>query len=279
MIVDLLNQFEPEPDSLLRGISIHIDDEILEWISTADYGSRADEQLVALRQVRDTGTFPPKMHRCPMEVLELIRWSEPEDPEWKPGRAGEFGHWMRAFSCAAILRATREPWNYGDGLGTDSTLIQLVLSLCALPKDFTAQASKSLAWLLLNSDPEGTDGQVCAYGVGLFWFALQRRARYPDDLLMSLAQWILRRADEIYESPASALRRADAEADGYPRRNGDGLREMVVATQKCNAWEILALKFVDVDLKHRSPYLKAIVASISEKLLGIDQWERTGFRA
>lgn len=112
MIAELLNRFDPEPDVLLRAISGHVSDEMLEWISTADYGSRADEHLTALVQVRDTGTFPEELHWCPMEVFELIRWSEPDDPNWKPGRTGEFGQWMRAFSCAAILRAELEPYNY-----------------------------------------------------------------------------------------------------------------------------------------------------------------------
>jgi hypothetical protein len=137
MIVDLLNRFGPESDGLLREISKYIDDEMLEWISTADYGSRADEHMVALRQVRDTVTFPEEMYWCPMEVLELIRWSEPENPDWKPGRTGEFGHWMRAFSCASILRAAHEPYNYLYNNGcTDSTIIQLIWSLCALPGGF-----------------------------------------------------------------------------------------------------------------------------------------------
>jgi len=268
MIVDLLNHFEPEPDGLLRQISEHVDDEVLEWISTAHYGLDADVHLAALRHVRDTGTFLEPMEWYPAEVMELIRWSEPEDPNWKPGHTGEFGHWMRAFSCAALLRATCEPWNYGDGRGPDSTLVQLVLSLCALPIDLTVQATKFLAWLLLHSDPEGPDGQVCAYGVGLLWFALRHPAHIPDQTLISLSQWIIRRADDIFESPASELRRADAVSDGHPSGAGDGLREMVIKCQKQSSWKLLALKFLDLDLSGRSSDLRAYIKVISEQLLG-----------
>jgi hypothetical protein len=267
MIVDLLKLFEPESEGLLRQISEHVDDEILERISTADYGSDADGHLAALRQVRDTGTFPNPMHWCPAEVMELIRWSEPEDPDWKPGHTGELGHWMRAFSCAALLRAAREPWNYGDGIGTDSTLIQLVLSLCALPVDFTLQAAQFLAWLLLHSDPDGVDGQVCAYGLGLFWCALKHPARFADQNLISLAQWAFRRVDEIYESPASALRRADAASEGRSPARGDGLRQMVISCQKQSSWEVLALKFLDLDLSSRSSDLHVCAQTIGEGLL------------
>lgn len=267
MIVELLKLFEPESEGLLRQISQHVDDEVLEQISMADYGEEAEGHLTALRQVRDTGTFPEPMHWCPAEVMELIRWSEPEDPDWKPGQTGELGHWMRAFSCAALLRATREPWNYGDGVGTDSTLIQLVLSLCVLPVDFTLETAKFLAWLLLNSDPDGSDGQVCAYGVGLFWCALKHPARFADESLISLAQWIFRRADEIYESPASALRRADAASEGRPPESGDGLRQMVISCQKQSSWEALALKFLDLDLSNRSSGLHLCAQAIGDGLL------------
>lgn len=268
MIIDLLNAFEPEADGLLRQISEHVDDEVLKWISMADYGMEADGHLIALRQVRDTGTFLEPMEWCPAEVMELIRWSEPENPDWKPGQTGELGHWMRAFSCATLLRATREPWNYGDGLGTDSTLVQLVLSLCALPIDFTVQATRFLAWLLLHSDPEGSDGQVCAYSVGLLWFALQHPEHIADPSLISLSHWTIRRADEIYEGPDSALRRADAVSDGPSAGAGDGLREMVLDCQKQQSWELLALKFLDLDLSSRSSALRECVQTIGERLLG-----------
>ena len=51
MISELLNQFEPEPDGLLRAISSHIDDEMLKRSASADYGDRQDEHLAALRQI------------------------------------------------------------------------------------------------------------------------------------------------------------------------------------------------------------------------------------
>jgi hypothetical protein len=254
MIVDLLARFEPEPDGLLRQISEHVSDELLEWISTADNGEDADEHLVALRKVRDTGTFPKEMHWYPAEVLELIRWSEPDDPDWKPGRTGESGHWMRAFSCAALLRATREPWNYGDGLGTDSTLVQMILSFCALPIDFTAQAVKFLAWLLLHSNLERRDEQVCAYGIGLLWIALKHPTPFPDDVLISLAQWVIGRASELHESPSSA--------------GASGLREMVINCQKRSSWEHLGLNLLDLDLSGRSSDLSACMGVIGKELLG-----------
>ena len=254
MIADLLNRFKPEGDVLLSAISAHISDEMLECISTADYGSRADEHLVALRQVRDIGAFPEELHWCPMEVFELIRWSEPDDPSWKPGRTGEFGHWMRAFSCAAILRAEHVPWKYRyNDSSTDSTVIQLILSLQALPVDLNRQAAQHLAWLILNCDPEGKDDSMRGYGVALLWFSLHLVPRVPDDDLITVAQWTINRADELNWNPS---------LKEFP-----GLKAMVIGCQKRSAWEIFALKLSEGDLSDRSSGLQTWVRLVAEQLV------------
>ena len=251
MTIDLLQRFDPEPDGLLRAISTYVDDEMLTEISLADYGEDAEGHLAALRMIRDTGTFPLPMQWCPSEVLELIRWSEPEDPCWKPGRTGEFGHWMRAFCCVALLRATREPWNYGDGAGTDSTVAQLTVSLHTLPVEFTADAVRFMAWLLNDPRPNGCDGQVCCYAVCLLWFALHLPSA-SDQGLTSLASWIIQRADELFI--------------GLPGGNR-GLREMVATCQAAASWEKIALMLLDLDLCSKSNDLQVRVQEIAEQLV------------
>ncbi|HMG87058.1 MAG TPA: hypothetical protein VK574_15100 [Terracidiphilus sp.] len=193
-----------------------------------------------------------------MEVLELIRWSQPEDPEWKPGEMGEFGHWMRAFSCAAILRVEQEPWNYkyNDG-STDSTTIQLMFSLEALPVDVSREAVRHLAWLILKSDPEGReklkDESVREYGVALFWFALHLRPQTEDQDLISLAEWTVKRADEL---------RWDSSIAEF-----SGLRQMVIRCQERSAWELFGVRLSEVDLSDRSSDLQTWVRLIAEQLL------------
>ncbi|HEX5236679.1 MAG TPA: hypothetical protein VFW25_15270 [Silvibacterium sp.] len=253
MIVDLLNQFGPDSEGLLREISKYIDDEVLASIAAADYGMDQERHLVALRQIRDTNTFPQEMYRYPAEVLELIRWSEPEDHNWKPGETGEFGHWMRAFSCAALLRATREPWKHGDGIGSDSALVQMILSLRALPVDFTDQAISFLAWLLLRSEPEGQDEQVCAYAVGLLWYALQRPALFSDGTLTSLGEWVIQKGEQLFGSFSSG--------------NFSGLRGMVIHCQKRSSWEHFGIRLLEMDLSGRSRDLRAYVELIAEQLV------------
>jgi hypothetical protein len=254
MIAELLSRLEPDGDALLPAISAHVTDEMLECISMADYGSDAAEHLVALRTLRETGGFPEKSGWIPMEVLQLTRWSEPENPEWKPGRTGEFGHWMRAFACAAILRAEHEPWNYhyNDG-STDSTTIQLVLSLDALPVDLKREAARNFAWLILKSDPDGQNDSIREYGVALLWFALQLKPRVADEDLIALAQWVVRRADELKWDPRVA--------------EFSGLKGMVIGCQKRSGWEIFGVKMAEMDLRGRSVELQTWVRLIAEQLV------------
>jgi hypothetical protein len=254
MIADLLSRLEPDGDVLLRAISAHVTDEMLECISLADYGGDSDAHLAALRQLRDTGSLPQNPGWVPMEVLELIRWSEPENPEWKPGRTGEFGHWMRAFSCAAILRAEHEPWNYhyNDG-STCSTTIQLVLSLDALPVDLNREAARDFAWLMLKSDPEGTNDSQREYGVALLWFALQLEPAFADEDLIALAQWVVRRADELAWDPR---------LKEFP-----GLKAMVIGCQKRSGWEMFGVKMAEIDMSGRSVELQTWARLVAEQLV------------
>ena len=254
MIAELLNKFEPDGGVLLRAISAHVTDEMLECISQADYGCDGDAHLAALQQLRSTGMLPENPGWVPMEVLELIRWSEPENPEWKPGRTGEFGHWMRAFSCAAILRAEHEPWGYHyNESSTDSTTIQLVLSLDALPVDLNREAARNFAWLMLKSDPDGTNESLREYGAALLWFALRLKPVIADEDLIALAEWIVRRADELAWDPR---------LKEFP-----GLKALVIGCQKRSGWEMFGVKMSEFDLSGRSVELQTWVRLIAEQLV------------
>ena len=253
MIVETLNRLEPESEGLLRDISAHISDEMLEEIAAADYGQDMEQHFAALKQIRDTGLFPMEMYWFPGEVLELYRNSWIENMEMKPGHF-EFETWARAFSCAALLRATHEPWSYGDGIATDKTTIRLIHSLRTLPVDFTPQAVKFFAWLLANSEPEGGDDQVCAYGIALLWFALHRTPSVDDETLMVLVNWIIRRSKELYP-------KLIFEAGSLPLRMG-------VGNPPPSAWDSLGAAFFDLDLSSRAPALKELVQLIGVELAG-----------
>src|ERR1700761_2888417 len=100
---DVFARFSPDPNALLRLVSKHVNESMLNEIAAADYGDKVAEHLAPLRQIRDGRSLRAPMRWEPREVLELIRWSEPDIPDWKPGSSGERGHWMRAFCCSALL--------------------------------------------------------------------------------------------------------------------------------------------------------------------------------
>jgi len=257
MIEELLNRFEPDGDALLRAISAHVTDEMLDWISRMDYGRDEDRHLAALRRLRDSLTLPENPVMVPMEVLELMRWDEP-DADIRPGKTAEFGHWMMVFACSAILRAEHEPWNYSHNDGsTDSTTIQLLLSLDALPVCFYREAVRNFAWLLLRSDPEGKgkwkDESVREYGVALLWLALHLDPRVPDEDLIFLAQWVIKRADELKWDRSLA--------------EFSGLKQMVIRCMKRSEWEEFGVMLSEADLEDRSPDLQTWVRLIAEQLV------------
>src|SRR5262245_40470300 len=120
----IIAAFPPAADLLLDHARRQIDEAMLMEIARADYEQDVDAHLTALRAIRDLGITPAPMEWHPGEVLELIRNSEPEVPAWKPGGTGRRGHQMRAFACAALLRAVAEPANWGIDSCEDSSLAQ-----------------------------------------------------------------------------------------------------------------------------------------------------------
>lgn len=140
-----LDHFHPSSEELLRLVLQHVNRSMLREIAEADYGEDVDAHLQALEAIH-AGHVPAPMQWEPKEVLELIRWSEPEDPGWKPGSTGKRGHWMRLFACTVLIRAAAEPANDGYFTGEDSTIIQLIDSAIQLGSDTSLAALKFLCW-------------------------------------------------------------------------------------------------------------------------------------
>jgi hypothetical protein len=145
MLLDPIERLEPADGALLTLACQHVDNSMLREIAEADYGMDDKAHLASLRQIKSGGTLIP-LDWWPREVLELIRWSEPADPTWKPGALGTRGHWMRLFACTILIRAGAEPGNGGSFLGEDSTIIQLVDSAMRLGHETTVAAMRFLAW-------------------------------------------------------------------------------------------------------------------------------------
>ncbi len=153
----------------MRLVFKQVDDSMLREIAEADYGMDADAHLRALHAAK-TGNLPAPMPWEPKEVLELVRWSEPEDHTWKPGSTGERGHWMRLFACAILLRAASEPENVGYFAGEDSTIIQLVDSAITLGEKSSQAALSFLLWC--NKYRELHDGDTGYFAEAILCLAV-----------------------------------------------------------------------------------------------------------
>jgi hypothetical protein len=202
MIETFLTSLKPDRDLLLSEISRHITDDMLAEITLADHGEDQEQHLAPLLHLRETGEFIKPMHLYPCEVLELIRYCEPD------GTSGVRGHWGRAFACAALLRAQGEPWNYqGDAGQASLTLVQLMKSIRAVPVDLMPETVRMVAAMMLSAGLEGGDAEVIYFGVGLLWLVLHLSPLPADGDLIELSKWMVRREDELHRGNPGAFDR------------------------------------------------------------------------
>jgi hypothetical protein len=139
-----------------------------------------------LRPVLKTGAIAPDDFNV-REVLELIRWSEPDDPNWSPGGYGSRGHWMRLFACSELVRLAAK---YPDSFSSEcDTLAQLTSSAVELGPAVARRAASLLAWRFLTHPGETEDRAFLAFAILLLAAHLERgQERGP--WLKSLARWV-----------------------------------------------------------------------------------------
>lgn len=148
---DPLQALAPCNNSLLKLAITNLDDSMLREIAAADYGMDQDNHYEALTNIsRGTLSDPNNWH--PKEVLELTRWSEPDQPRQKGINAGTRGHWMRLFACTVLMRHSCLP--DGCDLSHDSTIIQLSESAAALGPRVITKALSFLSWYLQEDEEE-----------------------------------------------------------------------------------------------------------------------------
>jgi hypothetical protein len=140
----LAEAFPPSATALLDFTRRLIDDELLREIAVADYGCDAAEHFARLLPIRDHGDVANLGSWTPHEVLQLMTYSQPEDPTWKPGLTGLDGHRIRAFCCAALLRA--EFLEEETNSSMDVCLAQVIKSCQALGEDAQLAAACFLTW-------------------------------------------------------------------------------------------------------------------------------------
>ena len=176
----LLRAFPPCDHLLLDVARKEIDDGMLREIAQADYGMDADKHLAALQQIRLRGDVSDVGTWHPGEVLELIRWSNPDDPKHKPGSTGRRGHQMRAFACAALLTAEND-----SSTSSDSSLAQCLVSARVLGEEMSVAAA-----CYLTSRTPFVDDDRFLFALGLLIVATRLRAgRLTEPDLRDAATW------------------------------------------------------------------------------------------
>ena len=219
MDVQFLKSFKPDGDALLRRISTHIDDAMLEHIASVDpvgSDSRRAGFINALRNIRDGGPLKRRSDfaswdefyaQDTTELLETSRYTEPDVDrghrwEWH----GTRGHWPRAFSCAALLRS------YGDNEVRSCTtdyfnyaMMQLVESVRRLDVGIEPEAMAALAWFIMRlSDDErsGIDShpdQVLFAGIGILSLAANSKNMISNDTIIELTDWLIAKEQETFD--------------------------------------------------------------------------------
>jgi hypothetical protein len=225
----LLAPFDPERDELLRLLSRRIDDGMLREIAEADYGLDADAHEAALRRIRDQGEIP-----FPMEVLQLTRWWEPDDPDYDCGSKGERGHRVRAFAAAALLRAGAEPANADFISGENETLAQLLASAAVLGPDVEEAALRFLAWRSIHFSDREHERPFFALALLLTAGAVGWFRRGDGFFLDQLIDWVHAEERQARDHTGGLL----------PNHGGPWVLGLTVYNQRHDTWRALARRLL-----------------------------------
>ncbi|WP_245433049.1 hypothetical protein [Rhizobium sp. L43] len=134
-----------DPTSLLKTVAGLLDEGDLRIIAGADYGNDTEEHLARLIDIVRLYELPSPLQWHPREVLELTRWSEPQQQD--PGMAARISR-QCAFACTVLLLSYGDARNAGASYGSNQTLINLLGSLEALGLGVEDDVLSLLSWLI-----------------------------------------------------------------------------------------------------------------------------------
>ena len=213
-----------------------VTDDMLVEISEVDYGTDADEHLAALHKIRDSGRPLSPLEWKPLEVLELMRWSEPDEPEPNNRSSGQRGHIMRAFCCAALLRAAADPVNKCQ-LFVDSqneALGPLIDSAVSIDRGLPAAAASFLTWGIDCLDE--AEELRPFFGFGLLALALlSAPGRFSESDADELVAFI-ERAEICARNPPEAYK------PHFDFIVGSSFLQFTVYNQRHSTWRSLAAR-------------------------------------
>jgi hypothetical protein len=189
--VDLLRELGVEADErgLLDELRTRVTASMIQKIAEADYGSQARQHGAALEQIVRTGAVPKQLRWVPGEVLELIRWSEPDDPKWAPSGREREGHVMRAFACTVLLVVGGLEEDHAREAGENQTVIQLVASVLELGGDLVGPTQNLLFGRLTRRSIDVEESVFFILGLLILLRLGGQRAPTPDQWNV-LAKWL-----------------------------------------------------------------------------------------
>lgn len=200
LIDSLLLRLRPSGTDLLDWLKPQINLSVLHEIAAADYGYKEQEHFQSLLLIRDHQAIPVPLRGVPREVLELMRWSEPEDPDWKPGSTGVRGHLIRAFCCAVLLKASDEEETRLYGTSENETLAQLIGSVFFLGSKSTENALRLVSWRLLRLQSKNEEYPFFVLALLLLQAQLFETGQNGADLQLT-AEWMVREEKRAREDP------------------------------------------------------------------------------
>ena len=246
------DKLHPNANELLSLLSEAIDDTMLREIAEEDYGEGVDLHFDALTSIRDEGKIPVPMKCHPREVLELIRWSEPNDPN--PGGMGKRGHLMRAFCCAVLLRAAGEPGNKGYFEGENQTLVQLLASLKVLEPKYEEAALRFLVWRLDHIDVYVEERPF--FLLGILLLCLKVRPNLLDSEIDHIADCLVNEENTVRTSGWAAM----------PDNNNQWLLGLTFFDQRHSVWLDIGEQLFELGKMVTDKKVREHVAQIAEWL-------------
>lgn len=250
----LLSRLKPSGESLLDWLIPQVDDAMLREIARADYDYCADGHYAALRQIRDHRIIPAPLPWEPLEVLNLTRWGEPDEPSCGTVNVGPRGHLVTAFCCAVLLKAADDAQTQDFIHSENDTLIQLVASVFALGREPLERASEFLAWRLLRLPLSHEEYSFFALALLLTRAALYAPGESGDDLTL-LAEWVIREEARARRKPISYA------------WSGHWLLGLTNFDSYHNTWKRLASQILTDPSKSFPAAAAAVMRDIVERLL------------
>lgn len=242
-----LSNYPTSGHTLLDWLRPRIDDSMLEEIAAAEDGINEKEHLEALRKIRDTGELPLPLSWNPSEVLEIFRYSEPEDTIWKSSGVGERGHLMCAFCCAVLMQTS-------GGASDTITIVQLTASVLALGREPSAAGLRFIWNRTLTLSEDSNARPFCALAILLL--GASRFNLLGDDEVRKAGEWVRKE-----EAEASAR-----EASSMFYDEGGWLLGLDFSAGKNDTWRKLAQEIL-LDLPRPNAETAAILQDIGRRIV------------